>query len=214
MPNAAAYQVVKLFHVKGKYAIKLASSVRNRWNGELSVVDQNVNQVYDQNLHDITLSKSFIMPFEDFKKLFGLMLITPMNYKQFMATKHTGYVVDVPAGHHKAQYFRFIVREEGKVDLSIIQSRENLVPNIPKTIVQQTMNRSNSVTVVGGPQMPRPISPLVASRGSQSRIMVPPSIPPPGPPLQQRPLSPALISSNSRINQMSSPPMQMQQNVV
>jgi hypothetical protein len=50
------------------------------------------------------------MPFEDFKKVFGLMLISPMNYKNFMTTKQSGYVVDVPAGWKKAQYFRIVVK--------------------------------------------------------------------------------------------------------
>lgn len=63
MPNAAAYQIVKLFEVEGKRAVKIASSIRNRWNGEFSVLDQRVNQFYDPNFHDLTLSKSFIMPF-------------------------------------------------------------------------------------------------------------------------------------------------------
>jgi hypothetical protein len=74
------------------------------------------------------------MPFEDFKKLFGLVLITTINYKHYLSTKHTGYTVDVLANHRKAQYYRLILKEGGHLSFSMIQGLENLVQNVPKPI--------------------------------------------------------------------------------
>jgi hypothetical protein len=94
----------------------------------------------------LTLSKSFIMPFDDFKKLFGLVLLTPINYKQYLSTKHTGYTVDVPINHRKAQYYRLILKEGGQLSLSVIQGLENLVQNLPKplTSAQTTLPTMNN----------------------------------------------------------------------
>ncbi|CAM6000520.1 unnamed protein product [Sphagnum balticum] len=112
------------------------------------------------------------MPFEDFRKLFGLVLMTPINYKQYLSTKHTGFTVDVPANHRQAQYYRLNLKEPGQVSFSVIQAIGNLVPNLPKppppplqsmitsTLQQsQVLQTSGNMIPAGGMQPPSSISP-------------------------------------------------------
>lgn len=67
------------------------------------------------------------MPFDDFKKLFGLILLTNINYRELQQVKHTSYNVEMPQMHKQAQHFKVSVKEAGLFSFSIIQGLGNMV---------------------------------------------------------------------------------------
>jgi hypothetical protein len=105
IPDEVAYKVLEIREEDNEITVVLKSTVKNKWTGNMSVVDSRNTLLHSQITakSKVTLDKDIIIPATDFYNMFSAAYVTskrPHSYSDY-------YILEVPPHTKNAIYLEF-----------------------------------------------------------------------------------------------------------
>ncbi len=132
IPNSAGYEIIEMKTKEmdprhpNDFVLTLRSIQRNKWTGNMSVVDKEVNGYYQSRKKSIRLERDFIIDGQDFINLFASVYISSKRERIDFFSSY--YLLKVPPNQKNAIYLEFFIdksRADGFLDFAIKQAKSN-----------------------------------------------------------------------------------------
>lgn len=101
----------------------IRSTLKNKWAGKMSVLDQSINSSYKPTKYTMRLERDFMMNHIDFLNLFSSSFIASRRDRHNYFSDY--YLLNVPANNNKAVYIKFDIPQDGFFDFAIKQFESN-----------------------------------------------------------------------------------------
>jgi len=138
IPNSAGYELLDLKEMTGKqkinekkWIIQIRSTLINKWSGNMSVLDKDVNSNYNPDKYRMALQRDFMIDHNDFLNMFSASYIASRRDKHNYYSDY--YLLNIPANNKNSLYLKFDIKEEGWFDFCVKQFDDNRVPYTAKS---------------------------------------------------------------------------------
>lgn len=140
VPNSAGYQMIELKETTSIDAPKIVvngqqvvdpkartwvatvkSTFVNKWTGNFSVLDKEMNNRYRPNKHYMVLDRDFMINSSDFVNLFSTVYISSNRDKDYQHYYSDYYILEVEPRIKTAIYLKFYLKFDGWLDFCIKQ---------------------------------------------------------------------------------------------
>jgi hypothetical protein len=109
-----------------QWVMLIRSTLVNKWAGKLSVLDPNVNSVYNKDIYRLKLDRDFLVDQQDFLNNFSSAYIASKRDKHNYYSDY--YLLNFPPKCKNSVYLKFQVKEEGWFDFCIKQFDDYKIP--------------------------------------------------------------------------------------